>query len=260
MARSRWATGGLIGVTFLASLVACDGSKDKPSPQPSPSVEERAVRASTAPDGGVVRVAESGFTASEKFGGSLTLGVVVENTSRAQAVSMAVEISVLDSAGIPVQYEFRTTEYEEVELLLPGERVAVSRFRHRLGADVAARMASLKVKIFPSIWWPLPRTRRVTLSDAHQEADNAGIPFVVYTVNSEYPEAIEHPRVHAICRDQTGKIIGGVELTSYQVSWQPGRSETRTSLGTWVNQLGVSCAEVYGWPSSGTSGLPRPGE
>jgi hypothetical protein len=261
MMRSRWTRWdlvGLVSVALVASLAACDRGEHQAAPQPSPSVEERAVRASTAPDGGVVRVAESGFTASEKFGGSLTLGVVLENTSRSRAVSMAVEISVLDSAGQPVQYDGMTTEYEDVLVLRPGERTAVGRFRSALRAAVTARMVQLEVKVFPSMWWPVARVRRVTPGEVRQETDSAGTTWVSYTVTSEYPELIPRPEVHAICRDQSRKIIGGVELTSYEVSWQPGRSEIRTSLGTWVNQVGASCAEVYGWPGPGTPGMPQP--
>lgn len=259
MRRIRWTRrglAGLIGVALVASLMACDGSKDKPSPQSSPSAEERAVRASTAPDGGVVRVAESGFTAN----GGLTFGVVIENTSHTRAVSVAAEIQVVDAAGQPVKYKGMVTEYEEIMGLLPGERAAVGRVIALLGADTS-QMVRLDVKLTPLTWWPVSKVRRISLSDARLDKDSAGTTWVSYTVNSEYPQVIEWPEVHAICRDPSHKIIGGIELTSYDVSWQPGRSEIRSVLAeSWNNRDVSSCAEVYGWPHAGTPGLPIRGE
>src|SRR5512142_34167 len=93
------AVAALTGMVVMLGVVGCTGGDPKPKPSPSAEGSGPVVR-ETAPDGGQLRVVDSGYTAVMEYPTLATFGAVIENTSKTRtAVSVQVTATFFDASG-----------------------------------------------------------------------------------------------------------------------------------------------------------------
>jgi hypothetical protein len=247
MRRRAVIVAGLVSV-LLAGALACTG--DQPAPQPSPSLEDDGfVRGSVAPDGGQVRVVESGYTVVADLRGMATFGAVLENTSKDRAVSVTVTARFFDSAGGDVQFgSYISSLNSEPARILPGERVGVGDqllgWETRNDSRTPARM---ELEVMADTWWPVARVARVVVSDVRPETESDGDRILSFTVDSGLALSAGEQRTVVIVRDRAGKVVGGLIPLRPQEPWPVGRSPQRVVLERRAVPAGadLSRAEVF---------------
>jgi hypothetical protein len=235
---------GLLWV-LLAGAAGC--TADEPSPHPSPSVDDTGlVTGSVAPDGGQVRVVESGYTAAVVDDGVVTFGAVLENTSKERAAGVAVTARFFDSKGDEVRF-LDSGLNSRPAVILPGERMGFGDqfdLGHIRPGDRAPARMDLKVRT--SSWWPGSRVARVVVSDVRHTLDGVQDVFS-FTVDSGLDLSAGVQQTVIIVRDRAGKMVGGLVPSRPLKPWPPGRSTQRVVLPhMYVPKSAVLAqAEVY---------------
>jgi hypothetical protein len=172
--------------------------------------------AAQAPDGGAVRVTESGFTQVD--GVTVSIGAILRNTSAATAYRTRVSITIFDDRQQPVGDPQRKKDLQlEVPVLPPGQQVGVGAVglvteREDLSPTVVTRVA---VELTAAQWWPPDTSALSTTSTAHLlrvewNGPDRSDANVIYRAN--WPACHDaHPRgTVVVFRDATGTIVGGV--------------------------------------------------
>jgi hypothetical protein len=255
------AVGWLAGLfLLLATVPGCTshapGAQD-PSPRPS---------ASTAADGGGLRVVESGFQVKPAPPDSpgtkrALIGVVVENTSRKQqAESTHLTIQLFDAAGQLV-FAFGGSKTDSGELGLPwiqpGGRVGMGFVASdAYDPDHQGTPVRMVVTIGASDWEKPQSEKAIAISGVRVDPHADGSADLIYTSKienlGEFQDA-QSPGLSVLYRDSAGKLVGGVFLGHTTVDpWTSGTVEHRITLSAaqwkvWA-PLGadLSKTEVYG--------------
>jgi hypothetical protein len=226
----RWPVAGLVSV-LLVGIVGCTG--DDPAPRPSPSLDDDGyVRGSVAPDGGRVRVVESGYSTVIAASGRATFGVILENTSKDRAaVGVRVTASFFDAAGNVVPLFGIVSTTSEAAAIPPGGRTGV-------GDDSVEDLRGMKpdrvrLRLRVAGWRPASRVAGVVAGDVKHSLDGRGVDHFSFTVDSRLREPLFGPQIFIILRDSGNKVIGGLNPQSSPGDWPPGRSPQRVQLSSW---------------------------
>jgi hypothetical protein len=223
----------MVSILALLGAAACDRSSE-PAPSPHPTGP---VRAALAPDGGVVRVVEQGFTTRTSRTGRplVSYGFVLQNTSKAQAARDIVVLVTLTTASGASVTDYAISPKRNVgAILLPGQRIGVG-WNSRVDTAGTTRV---RLQVRSAIWTPAGALQRVngrTLAVARLTADGvrtSPAPTTVsFTVHSEYPMTLDRVWAYVVYRDPAGNIVGGTNsrlsgrwiTTAYPPGSSPGR-------------------------------------
>jgi hypothetical protein len=250
----------------IVALVVWERSRDTPdttaSPPPSPPTTLPATLPAVtrqAPDGGEIRVVESGVSS-----GRNTLdqpmaqyGIMLENTSRGHvAVETEIVVTMLDAAGNPVVDQLESGAGRDgtrvkavVSLAATGQRFGVG---HETFVPPGTTVAAVKVEIGGARWYPTEAVRpgKVTTNQVKTANDAAGKRVIVdFTVESTYPVDLIAD-ASAIFRDSSGAIVGGTNPEdSGSGRYPPGSSRQRiTTAAPLPDRADVTRTEVYVYP------------
>lgn len=229
----------LVLATTLAVVTAPEsgpGAVPAATPvEPWPSVLP--VKAASAPDGGVLRVVEHGFSLDPDPRDKLVFyGVVLENTSRDRiAFAATATVRLVDAAGVPVKQRFgEATELQhKVFAVFPGQRFGIVAREWLDRRDVA----ELQVTVDAPTWVPMDQrlqrdpyrstvVRLATLTASAVRVERSGDQLAVsFAASSGYEEAVP-AAVTAMFRDRAGRIVGGVVLDRPErcLTFEPGDS------------------------------------
>jgi hypothetical protein len=230
----------LVLATTLAVVTTPDSRPGAVSPgatpvEPWPGVLP--VKAASAPDGGVLRVVEHGFSLGPDPRDELVFyGVVVENTSRDRiAFAATATVRLVDAAGAPVKQRFGEAPEVQHKVLavFPGQRLGIGA---REGLD-RRDVAGLQVTVDAPTWVPVDQrlqrdpfratvVRLATLTASVVQVERLGDRLAVsFTASSAYEEAVP-AAVTAVFRDRAGRIVGGVVVDEPErcKTFEPGSS------------------------------------
>jgi hypothetical protein len=216
----------LIAVTTLTAATVPDRGpgSDQATPAPvAPWSGTAPVTAAQAPDGGVLRVVEQGFSLDPDPRGNLvSYGLLLENTSRDRiAFASAVTVRMLDAAGAPLKQPFgeEADVRHTVYAVFPGQRFGIGAQEWLDRRDVA----SLAATVDPPTWVPVdqplqrdPVRRNVvrlgTLSATDVLATITDRDLtLVFTASSGLQETIR-VGITVVLRDGAGRVIGGAVM------------------------------------------------
>ncbi len=220
----------LAGLVWVLSIGTAGCTGDNPTAQSSPSEENtRGIPGSVAPDGGQVRVVESGYTAIESGFGMATFGAILENTSKDRAaVEVTATARFLDAAGEEVRLLGTTQPTSAAVTIPPGGRMGVGdQFLGDLRGRSAVRM---ELSVVMTGWWPASRVTGVVASEVRHARDDQGSDFFSFAVDSHLAKPLVGPRIVIIVRDHSNKVIGGLIPDRPLEDWPPGRSAQRVKL------------------------------
>ncbi|GIJ66615.1 hypothetical protein [Virgisporangium ochraceum] len=215
----------VVGATaVVAATVPDSGPVPGATGAPVPSWSGVApVTAAQAPDGGVLRVVEQGFTLDpDPRVDHVTYGLLLENTSRERiAYAVAVTVRAVDAAGGTVRQRFGREDVARhtVYAVFPGQRFGIGVEEWLDGRGVAA----LTVTVEPPTWVPVDqplqrdpgRLRVIRLGPlaAGEVRAIAGSRFSVsFNASSGFEERIP-VGVAVLWRDGAGRIVGGAAAT-----------------------------------------------
>jgi hypothetical protein len=229
-----WRVGfGLLvaGVT-LAANAGCTGSGSDPAPSPSPSGLPRAADSATAPDGGVVRVAESGFSVDLDVTTRYVFGAVVENTSRNYVLSyVGVTFRFFDGEGRAREVLRVSERFADATVVPPGGRKGVGAEIVRGNFENEPAPAKVTATLGDSFSWILASVMpTLTISDPRYETDASGVTWMEFVLDSEYPATEPLPDLVFIYRDAAGVVVGGQAQERQGEPWPQGRSTQRIGL------------------------------
>lgn len=255
MRHRRLVSVSVVGVVWLGLFVGVAGCTDDPSPRPSPSAKSTGfVEGSTAPDGGQVRLVESGFTAVSKDNqpsGMVTAGGILENTSKEWAASaVSVDVRFFDAAGGALRVmgsEFQTSYSVTI---LPGARmgVGIQKVAPRVFGDRRTTPARMELEVTVFGWWPASRVSGVVANYVGFKPNDFGGGWLSITVESQLPRTLDYPSSIIIVRDRNGKVIGGLKPVPMSTNaWPPGRSIQKVKIPEWSvpDDADMSRTEVF---------------
>lgn len=223
----------LLGVV-LAVNAGCAGGGSDPSPSASPSssARPRIVESVTAPDGGVVRLVESGFSADIDFTTRYVFGAVVENTSKEYLVSyVRVTFRFLDGEGKKREILGHSDQFGEAKAIPPGGRkgVGVEIEQGNLANEPAP--ARVTATVDEGFTWVLASLLpALTITPSRYETDASGVTWLEFVLDSEYPAVKPLPDLVFIYRDAAGAVVGGQTQARRGDPWPQGRSVQRIGL------------------------------
>jgi hypothetical protein len=215
----------LVVVTALAAVASPGrGTAGDPAAPVASWSGVAPVTVAQAPDGGVLRVVEQGFSlGADLRDNRIAFGVVLENTSRDRiAFASGVTVRLVDAVGGAVKQRFgKETEVRHtVYAVFPGQRFGVAAEEWLDRRDVAG----LTVTVDPPTWVPVDQSlqrnpnrpgvvRLGTLSTTDVVGAVVGRDLTIsFTASSGYQEAIP-VGVMAVLRDGAGRIVGGSVVT-----------------------------------------------
>lgn len=252
--RQSWTFGTVIIMVCGTLISGCVKGGDS---EASKSEGPRIVESATAPDGGVVRVVESGFSVDVDRVARCSFGAVVENTSKEYVVSHAgVHFRFLDEAGKATEVFGKSETIGEARMIPPGGRAGVG---HEAGfpnvnSEEELGLAAVSAVVQGEFVWVrsslLPKMEISSLS--YQDGE-AGAFWLSFTLDSEYPTIYPWPDLVFVYRDATGAILGGREC-QYMVwkSWPQGHSTQRVeiplSMPVVSNNVFLGKTELYVHP------------
>jgi hypothetical protein len=189
------------GVVVVAAGVALVGSRlSSGGPRTCHIPSSVATRAASSLPGDGIRVVEKGFTQSG-VDGPVSLGAVVENTSRMVAYRTRVTLRVFDSVSPVV---------EEIPVLLPGQRIGVGG-----EASGGTKAGPFRVELDTTHWLD-PATmggfESVTgtyLRTVHPDPQSPATVDIHYTESSPNCRPLIDRGAATVFRDSSGAIIGG---------------------------------------------------
>ena len=215
---------GLVLAAGLLGTAGCTG--DDPKPKPSSAAEPTGRFDGTqAPDGGEVRVVESGFTAFVDGNPTVTFGVLLENTSKNRAaVEVKVTAKLYDAAGKEVRLGAMSQLASKSVTIMPGQRMGAGQDTGLSRSDVVGDPTELRVEIRTPSWYPASQVTGLALSDVKSELDPSGLVVFSFSVESRLPEKVTDPHLIVLARDHAGTLIGGYEPRPSPTAWPPGKS------------------------------------
>jgi hypothetical protein len=239
--RRRWllavAAVSLVAVAAATTgvvLYRASGSPPAASPCAVPSAPPPGAvgPADRAPDGGGLRVAETGFTQLSGDGYTVSAGAVLENTSSQYAYRARVTIDVLDRGGRSASS--RGGHAFEVPVILPGQRLAFgdwTQVRQAPGRPPVT-VAAVDLELGAARWVPADQGRdifaEVTASLSRVERSTIGpnTATIFYSVDSGYCREVVLRGVAFVFRDAAGRIVGGsFEPNAVDRECVPGTSD-----------------------------------
>jgi hypothetical protein len=271
----------LVLVLVLAAalgITACSGPGGAPVPSGSacastaPKGSGVTAPASTEPTGGL-RVAERGFTQVGADRRTVSLGVLLENTSELVAYRTRIRFRVFDAAhGSAVAPRSGELLFQEIPVILPGQRVAAGAWTY-VREDQAARpvqVAGFEVEVSATQWWPRDNEvlRFAAISARYQgfvkSTADADSGTINYSVDSAYCRPLAPRGVAAIFRTGDGRLVGGSfdlensrprcraggsteSIVAFR-SVPPGIDDSRTEISPYCDPV----------PVTGTRGPDRP--
>lgn len=206
---------GAVGLSASDENVA----EGQVTPPASPTVRQLPIEptspAETAPDGGVVRVVDTGLTAYKYRGDQMvTFGIVVENTSKEYlATEVSLSIQFVDVAGRVIKVDGEKKLSGEVEFVLPASRGAE-------GGVVSAQKAGIATAIveFKEATWYPARTADyeykaltaggIEIVRGDDEDSPDAWANIVYTVDSDDVVMLNDHATIVIFRNGAGRIVG----------------------------------------------------
>lgn len=202
---------------------------DLPTP-PSAGVQP----AGQAPGGGGLRVVEKGFTQLSGSADTVSVGAIVENTSRQIAYRTRATFRVFDRQRKPATVAKNDAFLRmEIPVILPGQRIAagMSNYVREYGeADAPVMVAEFDLDL-STTHWSAPgdlaevsadqiRVERTTIEEASGT--------VHYTLESGYCRDAFFRGVAITFRNSAGRIVGGTfETVPQSARCHPGTSPQR---------------------------------
>jgi hypothetical protein len=195
--------------------------------------------ASQAPGGGGLRVDDQGFTQVGSGGLTVSLGAVVENTSKRVAYRTRITFRVLDAHhGSAVAAGSGELLTQEIPVIVPGQRLGVGAWTYVRDAPSGrpVAVAGFQLDLGATQWLTQPggtgafvqiATRHLSTQRSSVERETG---TVRYTAVSAYCRAVVSRGVATVFRDAAGKVDGGsLDLDKSPPQCQPGTSTGSTN-------------------------------
>lgn len=206
-----------IATVLFAGTAACSSGDDGPSARgcavPTATPAGVPGRAEAAPQGGGLKVVETGFSQVIKMT-KISIGAIVMNTGKQVAYRSRISFDYVDAKGHSLRPDASRSAFLEIPVILPGQRVPVGTWAY-VATDANGtphRVAGLRAELGSTRWAPpsdafaeiSAKTGTVSRDYNVLETGNIG-----YTVDSRYCRPLVPRGVAAIFRDASGKLIGG---------------------------------------------------
>lgn len=267
----RWWWLVAVAAAVVAAPVAVVAARDGPGPPADGCVAGPAGRTgvagpAVAPAVGGLRVVEQGFRQVGESGRSVSLGVVVENTSGLVAYRTRISFHPFGGHRRPVVAE-GSGEFldQEIPVILPGQRIgaaAATQLREEpVGRPVV--VGGFDVQLGTPQWWPPAndvypfaavgsRHRRSVRSNVEPSSGT-----VAYAVESAYCGVLIPRGVATLFRDPAGVLVGGgFSLDRSRDRCRPGSYEQTSTLSMSIPpDIDDSRTESYPYCDPG---VPRP--
>jgi hypothetical protein len=191
-------------------------------------------KAPKAPDSGVVKVAEVGFSQYKHKGRNMvSYGIILENTSPTYAALETTLVpKVVDASGQVIPDIVGVKPERTVRTILPGKRAALGVM---IDSDLPTP-SKITVEIGPSQWAPPVNDtwvyKALTASNIKVSRPSGDIEeYVNFTVTSEYEKSLDHLGANAIFRSADGTVVGGSPgYRSDDLAAPSGQSQHRIAL------------------------------
>lgn len=182
-----------------------------------------------APDGGTLRITESGFANITSPSGDpmASWGVILSNSSRGAVADVLLKITYRahDGSTITVRDYYRKARAAEI---MPGARAGIGGVAPLPGSEPA----TVRVSVDSAVW--TMTSKRQALRASHLTTDwrdqgrqakywkhptaaanRRGSLYLAFRVDSSFPSLLSYPAVTAIYRDERGTIVGGAPLATF---------------------------------------------
>lgn len=217
-------------MTLVAALVAgtttacAPFGRNRPTPEPTPTCVEApkaplpgtAGSGESAPDGGGLRVTESGVSFVPSSGGTpdtASVGVMVENTSEYAAYRTLIRFEVTDESRAAVSTS--ETLVLEIPLILPGAEIGVGTGSYLDDGKTVTEATQVTTHFEATTWvaaGDAPTVAIETQHDSIRMSDRESEKWsgrINWQMTSPYCQDLITRGVSTIFRDSSGKIVGG---------------------------------------------------
>lgn len=255
-------TGSLVLASLtltVATAAGCDFGRSSPSP--SHGRTPRTVWSKAAPDGGTLRIVESGYTCTSDKYGWYTFAAVVENTSKAYlAIQPSLDLKFFNAEGTTLTRLGGKPVTTGSTMLPPGERKGFG----LVDSGTALGLAESPTKVVAEIqddtvqWVLASMLPKIVVSERRFSRDPAGKTVMSFQVDSGYSSSDKWPDILLLYRDSAGTLIGGEHRGWFRQenlggSWPHGRSTQSITVEPpqQLQQRGASTekTEIYVNPS-----------
>lgn len=237
---------------------------ESPSPSPcSAPAEPKGVttQAAHAPDGGGLRVVEKGFTQFDgPHGFHVSVGVVLENTSKQLAYRSRVTLRIYDGKRHPAEWGSRGGTVVMVPVLGPGERAGVGTGTAARNSTIQASngrlldgppvtVTTLEVQLGEAQWLPPDDKTFARISARHERTEPDSISdedaTIRYVIESEHCRPVSGHGIGIVFRSKTGAIAGG-DVDGNMAPCRPGsETESATAFQSFPPNADLTRTEVY---------------
>ncbi|ADD41680.1 hypothetical protein [Stackebrandtia nassauensis] len=250
---ARAGVAGVVAILLLAAGLAVAARNHPRAPDSQAEVDRVGERLDAANpwearaksrDDGTVRVREWGFArlSEPEVRGKIgyAVSVVVENTSRVDAVVPRLDFDVRDEAGRPAELNDVNDGVTD-QVIPPGVRLGITGTIH-LDEPVAE-----EVSVSPGVsdWYPAREDiGEVEAVDVRVREDDDSLRV---GLESSYDMTLLAPTFQALFRDEAGNLVGGTRLFSsdFNATVPPGSSRHDFALETWPEDADPDAIEVY---------------
>ncbi len=243
MKRVAWLVAGVVVLAAILLVVIGHSAKDaKHTPCNVPTAVSP-----QASDGGTVRVVEQGFTQVGQDRGGVSLGAMLENTSKLVAYRTRITFHILDGAGHDAAASHQTQLIQEIPIILPRQRVGAGTFAYVADAPQFAKatVATFTLEVSGTQW--LPSGAGIPAYHATYAGGEPGV--IRYTIANPSCRALESRGVAAVLRDSKGTIVGGalgVVASPQRTPCSPGTyPESMASQGDVPSTADSARTEVF---------------
>ncbi|WFE25179.1 hypothetical protein O7623_17375 [Solwaraspora sp. WMMD791] len=255
----------LVALLTAGALPACAPfGRSEPAPDPSASCVEApkeplpgtAGSGEAAPDGGGLRVTESGVSFVPSGGGTpdtASLGVMVENTSEYAAYRTLIRFEVTDESGTAIATGTGSEALVlEVPLILPGAQVGVGTAAYLDEGMTVTEATQVTTHFGATTWVAANDAPAVAIETKHDSITmtevESGSGYIDYQMTSPYCQGLVSRGVSSIFRDSSGKIVGGAVISD--------RGRIYCTAGTTEQTMNATYTIPDGIDESATSTYP----
>jgi hypothetical protein len=230
--------------------------------------------AASAPGGGGLSVAETGFTQTlDGHGKAVSIGATVDNTSSLIAYRTRIRFRVLDAgAASAVAAYSGEALYQVIPVIMPGQRIGAAAFTDLLTnpiTGVARVVASVRVELGTTQWWSptaagpalaAVSAKHISTQRSTVEADSGVVKF---SATSPYCRSVSDRGVATVFRNQTGAIVGGNLFWTISTECPAGSyTQSVTAMAPIPSTVDDALTRDYPYcdPVAPSPALPQPGD
>lgn len=210
----------------VGAMPACAPfGRNDPAPDPTPTCVEApkaplpgtASSGESAPDGGGLRVTESGVSFVPSSGGTpdtASVGVMVENTSEYAAYRTLIQFEITDEGATAIATGTGSEALVlEIPLILPGAQLGVGTAAYLDEGKTVTEATQVTTNFEATTWVAADDAPTVAIETQHDSITmtevESGSGRITYQMTSPYCQGLISRGVSSIFRDSSGKIVGG---------------------------------------------------